>query len=78
MLDSRMGDSNVGPSGGTQIDPVCGMTVQPETAAGSSEHGGRTYYFCSAACKTRFDADPGAYTGKPAEQARSRDQAPEE
>ncbi|MGH2695525.1 MAG: heavy metal translocating P-type ATPase, partial [Actinomycetota bacterium] len=32
----------------TVRDPVCGMTVDPSSAAGSEEHGGKTYYFCSA------------------------------
>jgi Cu+-exporting ATPase len=39
----------------TAIDPVCGMEVDPATAAGSSEHEGQTYYFCSTGCKRRFD-----------------------
>jgi len=39
-------------------DPVCGMTVQPETAAGVSDHSGEKYYFCSDHCKKKFDADP--------------------
>lgn len=37
-------------------DPVCGMTVTPETAAGTSTRNGETYYFCSPGCKARFDA----------------------
>src|SRR5262245_28848346 len=45
----------------THIDPVCGMTVNPDTAAGKSERGGNTYYFCSKGCKTRFDANPERY-----------------
>lgn len=28
------------------IDPICGMTVEPATAAGSHAYGGTTYYFC--------------------------------
>ncbi len=40
------------------IDPICGMTVDPATAAGSHEHGGRRYYFCGASCLERFKADP--------------------
>ena len=40
------------------IDPVCGMTVQPSTAAGSSECQGRTYYFCATSCLAKFRADP--------------------
>jgi Cu+-exporting ATPase len=39
-------------------DPVCGMDVQPEQAAGQSEFKGRTYYFCCPACKQKFDQDP--------------------
>jgi Cu+-exporting ATPase len=39
-------------------DPVCGMDVTPETAAGAWEHQGRTYYFCSRYCLDRFKADP--------------------
>lgn len=40
------------------VDPVCGMTVERETAAGAWEHGGETYYFCSVACLERFRSDP--------------------
>ncbi len=39
-------------------DPVCGMTVDPKEAAGSSEHGGRLYFFCSPGCKKAFEKDP--------------------
>jgi YHS domain-containing protein len=41
-----------------EIDPVCGMEVEPAQADGSSDHEGRTYYFCSPACKQQFDANP--------------------
>jgi uncharacterized membrane protein YraQ (UPF0718 family)/YHS domain-containing protein len=44
-------------------DPVCGMTVDPATAAHHSVHGGKTYYFCSAGCKQSFDNDPAKYVG---------------
>jgi Cu+-exporting ATPase len=39
-------------------DPVCGMSVDPHTAKHRAEHGGRTYYFCSARCRERFVAEP--------------------
>jgi len=39
-----------------EIDPICGMTVGPSRAAGRSECFGKTYSFCSTACKDRFDA----------------------
>ena len=42
-------------------DPVCGMTVGPTKAAAASEYEGQTYYFCSTACKAKFDANPGQY-----------------
>ena len=42
-------------------DPVCGMKVEPERAAGSSEYKGTTYYFCAGGCKERFDTAPGRY-----------------
>lgn len=44
-------------------DPVCGMEVDPATAAGSSEYEGATYYFCSEGCKKDFDAEPSKYVG---------------
>ncbi|MBA4062738.1 MAG: hypothetical protein C0501_03355 [Isosphaera sp.] len=43
------------------VDPVCGMTVDPATAAGSSAHAGTTYHFCSAHCLAKFRADPVRY-----------------
>ena len=36
------------------IDPICGMTVSPETAAGSLEFGGKSVYFCSIGCLEKF------------------------
>lgn len=46
----------------TATDPVCGMSVDEEEATATSEFQGRVLYFCSAACKQTFDADPDAYT----------------
>jgi Cu+-exporting ATPase len=40
------------------IDPVCGMTVDPNNAVGSYEYQGKTYYFCSTHCLHRFEKDP--------------------
>jgi Cu+-exporting ATPase len=48
-----------------QIDPVCGMTVDPEHAAGSVEYQGKTYYFCSTHCVHRFRENPEAFLNKP-------------
>ena len=44
----------------TALDPVCGMTVKlPSTH--HHDHGGESYHFCSAGCKTKFSADPVYY-----------------
>lgn len=49
------------------IDPVCGMTVDPQKAAASVEHAGARYFFCSQSCATKFQADPAKYLSpKPA------------
>jgi P-type Cu+ transporter len=44
-------------------DPVCGMEVKPEKAAGKTEHEGKTYYFCGTGCKQKFDQNPQQYAG---------------
>jgi Cu+-exporting ATPase len=42
-------------------DLVCGMTIDPATAAGTSEYKGQMYYFCALSCKKSFDEDPEKY-----------------
>jgi Cu+-exporting ATPase len=42
-------------------DPVCGMKIDPKAAAATREHGGTTFFFCSAGCAEKFDADPHRY-----------------
>ena len=37
-----------------EVDPVCGMRIDSEEAAGTIEHGGKTYYFCSQTCYDAF------------------------
>jgi YHS domain-containing protein/Tfp pilus assembly protein PilF len=49
---------------GAAVDPVCGMTVDPGHAKYTSVFNGRTYYFCSEACKKTFDRSPEKYSGK--------------
>lgn len=60
FLDKMRGQA---PPSGKVTDPVCHMTIDPKSAAGKSEHAGQTIYFCSAGCKTKFDADPHRYLG---------------
>jgi xanthine dehydrogenase accessory factor len=43
------------------VDPVCGMTVSIAGARETAVHDGRTYYFCGAGCRSRFEADPARY-----------------
>ncbi|HEY6973869.1 MAG TPA: heavy metal translocating P-type ATPase, partial [Nitrospiraceae bacterium] len=52
-----------------EIDPVCGMTVQPATAAGSYKHQGTTYYFCSKSCLEKFRSNPQSYLTPPDQRA---------
>ncbi len=52
-----------GAQGAQATDPVCGMQVDPATAAGTSAHKGTRYYFCSLGCKRQFDRDPQRYVG---------------
>jgi Cu+-exporting ATPase len=50
-------------------DPVCGMTVDPETTPHHHEVGGTTHHFCSAGCRGKFAADPDRYLHPKAEAA---------
>ncbi|MCZ7642609.1 MAG: heavy metal translocating P-type ATPase [Pseudorhodoplanes sp.] len=62
------------PASGTVTDPVCGMTVDPHTAKHRHDYKGRTYYFCAAACRTKFIADPEKYLSP---EARAAEPVPE-
>ncbi len=42
-------------------DPVCGMSVNPATSKHQASHDGRTFHFCCAGCKARFEAAPATY-----------------
>ena len=46
--------------GPAERDPVCGMAVKPESPH-VMELDGIRYRFCSAQCKTKFDAEPARY-----------------
>jgi Cu+-exporting ATPase len=43
------------------IDPVCGMTVEPEKAAAKEEYNELTWYFCSEHCHKKFHDSPAQY-----------------
>ena len=46
-------------------DPVCGMRVDEKTAKTTRAHEGNIFYFCSAHCGAKFDANPAGYLKKP-------------
>lgn len=50
----------------TQRDPVCGMEVDDQNAAGSAEHEGQRYSFCSDSCLKQFEQNPERFTSAPA------------
>src|SRR5438270_12167296 len=54
MLESQKSDA-------MHIDPVCGMKVSAEKAAGSTVRGNTRYFFCSEGCLRKFEADPEKY-----------------
>jgi YHS domain-containing protein len=49
------------PAAGRVIDPVCGMTVNPQATPHKHTHHGTPYFFCSAGCRTKFTAEPAKY-----------------
>ena len=59
--ESRMKAAAAGIRGDPERDIMCGMDVDAARAKAAgrvSVHGGKTYYFCSDACKKGFDAHP--------------------
>ena len=48
------------------IDPICGMTVEPGSAAGEQVYGGQIFYFCSQHCLAKFKEDPEKFLKSPA------------
>jgi heavy metal translocating P-type ATPase len=49
------------PTGSLVQDPVCGMDVDPATSEHHLERDGHDFYFCSASCRGKFEAQPNAY-----------------
>ena len=47
-------------------DVVCGMQVDETATAHRIDHSGRTFYFCSAACRAKFSRNPETYANKEA------------
>jgi len=53
--------SSINTSAKTHQDPVCGMSVDPARATGTSLYQGTTYYFCGSGCLRKFEANPERY-----------------
>ncbi|MBV8050860.1 MAG: heavy metal translocating P-type ATPase [Acidobacteriaceae bacterium] len=49
----------------TVKDPVCGMDLTPASTRHKIDHGGKSYYFCSAHCAAKFGDDPEKYVKAP-------------
>ncbi len=50
-------------------DIVCGMDIEKASAAGSHQHKGEIYYFCSAKCLSAFQKEPDQYLAPPEEES---------
>ena len=51
----------------TWVDPVCGMSVNPDTSPYKTTHNGESYFFCAAGCKAAFEKDPDTFLQEGAE-----------
>jgi Cu+-exporting ATPase len=58
------GASSAGGSADAVRDPVCGMTVDPKKTKHRADHAGKTYFFCSAGCRSKFVADPAKFVSE--------------
>lgn len=46
-------------------DPVCGMRIDPSTAAARVSWKGSLVHFCSVPCSTKFQANPESFVRPP-------------
>ena len=51
----------------TWVDPVCGMSVNPDTSPHKTTHNGENYFFCATGCKAAFEKDPDTFLQEGAE-----------
>lgn len=66
--------SSPAPSSDTVKDPVCGMDVDPNNAAGSFEHKGATFHFCSTHCLNKFQKNPESFLDEEAKETKAAEQ----
>ena len=48
----------------SEIDPVCGMKVDPVKSPHRFDYAGRSHHFCSASCHSKFSLDPEKYLAR--------------
>ncbi|NIA06514.1 MAG: YHS domain-containing protein, partial [Actinobacteria bacterium] len=64
MMDqNRMASTQEQP--GSTVDPVCGMLVDPDSAAAHVRYQGQDYHFCSSSCAEKFRSNPSTYLNPP-------------
>ncbi|SKF64453.1 putative adenylate/guanylate cyclase [Mycobacteroides abscessus subsp. abscessus] len=59
--DEQETENTMSQSSEKATDPVCGMSIDPASAAETATHEGLTYHFCSTHCAQTFRADPAQY-----------------
>ena len=59
--DHRHGSHAAGGHGAAATDPVCGMTVDPQTSKHRFDYRGQAFHFCCTGCREKFAADPEKY-----------------
>ena len=62
--DFRPYDDDSGEIAMKEIDPVCGMEVDPRTAENVTRYKGKTYYFCTPLCRIQFESSPERFLGR--------------
>jgi len=60
----------------SEVDPVCGMTVDSSSEL-RAVHDGTTYYFCSKSCQQKFESNPTAVLSKASSRTAGRADAME-
>jgi YHS domain-containing protein len=55
------------------VDPVCGRIVDSNRPGAESMHGTEHYYFCTVACRDRFESNPAQFLGSPRERVDRED-----
>ena len=49
------------------MDPVCACEVDEQGAEFKTVYEGKTYYFCTEACRAKFESNPGKWSKEPVE-----------